>query len=390
MNRLSPDIGYQSLIKHGEMICGDSVAIAEENENSLVIVLADGLGSGVKANILSTLTAQIISTMMVNSMDIADCVRAIVATLPVCEMRNIAYSTFTILRVSSSLEAEIIEYDNPHVIMLRNGVFVELPKQQKEIGGKLIYQSRIPLKEDDTFVAMSDGVIHAGVGKTLSFGWARGEIAGFLEKNYSKTSTAKAMTSMLIDACNELYQGEPGDDTTVCTVRIRRTQPVNLMLGPPSNPDDVSYMMSRFFAQKGKHIICGGTTSSLAADYLGRELSLSLDYIDPHIPPTGRIEGVDIVTEGVITINQVLSYSKDYLDNNKYYSYWKNSNDGASQIARLLFEEATDISFFVGKAINPAHQNPDLPIGFSIKMRLVEELIGALKKMGKRIKLLYF
>ena len=390
MNRLSPDIGCQSLIKYGEMLCGDSVAIAEENEDTLVIVLADGLGSGVKANILSTLTTKIISTMMAKGMNIEDCVKAVVATLPVCELRNIAYSTFTILRVSGTLEAEIIEYDNPGVLMLRNGVYVELPKETIKIHGKLIFRSRIPLKENDTFITMSDGVIHAGVGKTLSFGWPRAEVARFIESLYENTLTAKAITSRLIDKCSSLYQGEPGDDTTVCTVKIRKTQPVNLMLGPPSNPDDVDYMMSGFFALPGKHIVCGGTTSTLAAEFLGEKLGLSLDYIDPLIPPAGEIRGVDIVTEGVITINQVLTYSKDYLGDNRYYSYWKSSDDGASQIARMLFEHATDVNFFVGKAINPAHQNPDLPIGFSIKMRLVEELIEALKKMGKHIKLSYF
>lgn len=107
-------------------------------------------------------------------------------------------------------------------------------------------------------------------------------------------------------------------------------------------------------------------------------------------PPIAKIEGVDLVTEGVITISKVLEYAKDFLSDNASFSQWGYKRDGASLIARMLFEEATDINFFVGRAINPAHQNPNLPINFNIKMRLVEELSECLKQMGKRIKVSYF
>ena len=126
------------------------------------------------------------------------------------------------------------------------------------------------------------------------------------------------------------------------------------------------------------------------ARYLGKKLESTLDFDDPEIPPIAKIEGVDLVTEGVITINKVLTYARDYLGENTMYMDWSSKRDGASQIARLLFEEATDINFYVGRAINPAHQNPDLPINFNIKMQLVDELADCLKKMGKRIKVSYF
>ena len=136
--------------------------------------------------------------------------------------------------------------------------------------------------------------------------------------------------------------------------------------------------------------MCGGTTSSIAARFLGKEVKTSLSFTNSDIPPIAEIEGVDLVTEGVITINKVVEYAKDYVGENKFYDDWCFKQDGASLISRLLFEEATDISFYVGRAINPAHQNPDLPINFSIKMNLVEELTKYLKQMGKRIKVSYF
>jgi len=391
VNSLCTDIGWHSTNKYGEQLCGDRVEVVEQGEDSVVMVLADGLGSGVKANILSTLTAKIISTMMANSMSIADCVSAIAATLPVCEVRGIAYSTFTIIRVARNDIAEIIQYDNPHVILLRDGKYIEPPKTAEIIDGKTIYKSKIKLQENDTFIAMSDGVVHAGVGKALNFGWLREDIIHFMQMVYKHEYTAKMLTTILLEQCDILYEGEAGDDTTVATVKIRRRSPMNLLIGPPADPKDTEKMMALFFAKQGGHIVCGGTTSTLAADYLGKRLEVGIpSYIDPAIPPTAAIEGVDLVTEGVITINKVLGYARDYLADNNLYMNWNRGKDGAAQIARLLFEQATDINFYVGRAVNPAHQSPDLPIGFSIKMRLVEELAEALRKMGKRIKVSYF
>ena len=386
MNDLCADIGYRSMNKYGEQLCGDHIEVIEQGDASTVIVLADGLGSGVKASILSTLTSTIISTMMAENMKLEECVETIAATLPVCSERQVAYSTFTIIRIVDNEEAEIIQYDNPMIVLLRDGKNYEIPATMLDIGGKQIYRSRIKLQENDIFIAMSDGVIHAGVGSELNFGWERKDIIPFMETFYDVGFTAKTLTTILLDECYKLYGGQPGDDTTVCTVRIRKREPMNLIIGPPANRDDCGKMMSLFFSKEGKHIVCGGTTSSIAADFLHKPLVPSLEFFDKDIPPIASIEGVDLVTEGVITVSRVLEYAKDYLEENERYSDWSTGRDGASQIARLLFEEATDINFFVGRAVNPAHQNPDLPI----KMRLVEELSDCLKKMGKKIKVSYF
>lgn len=390
MNNLCSDIGYRSINHFGEELCGDHVDVVEENGNSTVIVLADGLGSGVKANILSTLTSKIISTMVAAGLSIEDCVETMAATLPICSLRGVAYSTFTIIHIIENDKAEIIQYDNPHVIFLRSGENYDYRKTEMNIGGKKIYKSTIQLQEDDVIVAMSDGCPHAGIGVAFNFGWKREDIITFMETFAPVGYTAKTLSTILIDEVNKLYGNRPGDDATVCTIRIRKREPMNLLIGPPSNRDDCDRMMSLFFSKEGKHIICGGTTSSIAAKYLGRRLVPSLDFIDKEVPPIAQIDGVDLVTEGIITINKVLTYAKDYLADNESYKKWGFKRDGASMICRLLIEEATDINFYVGRAINPAHQNPDLPINFSIKMNLVSELSEALKKMGKRIKVSYF
>lgn len=391
MINLCADIGYKSINHYGEQLCGDHVDVIEQSsDNATVIVLADGLGSGVKASILSTLTAKIISTMMAEGLPLEECVSTIAATLPVCSVRGVAYSTFTILQIRNNQTAEIIQYDNPQVILIRNDQNYDYPTTEMNIGGKKILKSVIPLQENDVFVAMSDGCPHAGIGTAYNFGWKREDIISFVEMLVPVGYTAKTLSTMLIDECNRLYDSQPGDDATACVVRIRKREPMNLLFGPPSNKDDCDRMMSLFFSKEGKHIICGGTTSSIAAKFLRKPLKASLKFEKSDIPPIAEIEGVDLVTEGVITINRVLEYAKDHLGENEKYEIWSQQRDGASLISRLLFEEATDINFFVGRAINPAHQNPDLPINFSIKMNLVEELSQCLRQMGKRIKVSYF
>ena len=176
MNNLFADVGYVSINKYGELTCGDHVEVISHDDESKVIVLADGLGSGVKANILSTLTAKIISTMMYNGLTVEDCVSTIAATLPICKVRNVAYSTFTIVHIIGNREAEIIQYDNPHVILLRNGKNFEYSKIIEVIDNKKIYKSKIILNDGDSFILLSDGAIHAGVGLTLNFGWQRDDI----------------------------------------------------------------------------------------------------------------------------------------------------------------------------------------------------------------------
>jgi len=258
------------------------------------------------------------------------------------------------------------------------------------IDDKTVSVSKMRLVENDTLVIISDGVIYAGIDGVVDKSWNRDTAAEFLQQIYNKDMSAKSISTVLLDECRHRYHGTVMDDTTVCTIKIKKRRQVNLVIGPPADKKDDDKMMSLFFSKEGKTIVCGGTTAEIAARYLGSEHKTTLEYFDEDVPPTSEIQGVDLVTEGVLTMNKVIQYAKDYLEDNAAYSKWHCGNDGASKIARLLFEESTDINFFVGEAVNPAHQNPSLPLIFRNKMRLIMELSECLKKMGKRIKVSYF
>ena len=390
MNNLWIETGYISLNHVGETLCGDKVEIAGGGEEDLTLVLADGLGSGVKANILSTLTSKILCTMISGGIPLENCVSTIAATLPVCSVRQVAYSTFTILRILQNKTAHIIQFDNPATIVLRRGEIFDYPRTTRVISGKTIWESTFPIEPDDVFIAMSDGAEWAGVGMTMNFGWTRDSIADYAIGNYMPDNSAKAIASLISDECNRLYGGRPGDDTTIAVARVCTRHAVNLVVGPPENKQDDEKMMAQFFTSEGTRIVCGGTTSQVVSRYLNQPIETSLDYFDPEVPPICHIKGVDLTTEGVITLAKVLTYAEDYLDQAHLASTWLYQQDGASRIARELFENATDVHFFVGRAINPAHQNPNLPINFAIKQQLIANLAKCLEKMGKHIHLTYY
>ena len=389
---LYADIGYQSLTKYGEFVCGDHIEAIRQSDGSVVLVLADGLGSGVKACILSTLTSTIVSRMVAANLNIPYCVRSIAEALPVCSVRNLAYSTFTIIHISPAGKALIVQYDNPCIALIRNGEEVPLAFTSMTVDDKTIESVSVQLQKGDVLLTFSDGAENAGVAPGMSYEhkWGRDDIVRYIEPLCLAGYSAKTLNTILLDECFRRYEGMVGDDTTALTIYMRTREQVNLSIGPPANLEDNEKMMSLFFAKGGKHIVCGGTTSRIAADYLGKPLVLSENRVDEDIPAAGSIEGVDLVTEGILTINRVLGYAKDYLEDNETYSQWCFQRDGASALARMLFEEATDINFFVGRAVNPAHQDPDLSISFEIKMRLIRDLADCLKQMGKTSRINYF
>ncbi|MGJ4851801.1 SpoIIE family protein phosphatase [Bacillota bacterium Meth-B3] len=388
MTELCTELGYVSINKRGEQLCGDRVRMAPGDDNA-ILVLADGLGSGVKANILSTLTSTILCTMLEAGLSIEDSIDTIIRTLPVCKTRGVAYSTFCVVRVTGNHMAEMIQFDCPPAIVLRGGRRYDYPVSTRTVEGKQISESRFEVEPGDVFITMSDGAPYAGIGTAFNHGWERDNIVDFAEANYFERATAQYVAANIVDECNRLYGYEPGDDTTVAVLRVRTRQPVSLMIGPPADRAQDAAVMARFFSEKGEKIVCGGTTSALAAKYLNKPLVPTIDYFDPEVPPISHIEGVDLVTEGVITMARVLEIAGRFLKGEDLEADWMTGHDGASQVARMLIERATDINFFVGRAINPAHQNPDLPINFGIKLKLIETLADCLTKMGKRIKVSY-
>ncbi|MGC6176319.1 SpoIIE family protein phosphatase [Lacrimispora sp. 38-1] len=388
------DVAYKSLNKFNEVLCGDKVELLH-TEDSNIMILADGMGSGVKANILATMTSKILGTMFLNGATLEECVETIVETLPVCQVRQVAYSTFSILQVFHNGDAYLVEFDNPGCIFIRDGSLVPIPHSMRVIRDKKINEYRFRVKKGDALILLSDGTIHAGVGQLLNFGWLWEDVAAYAVKQYRLTISAVRLANSLCRACDELYQYRPGDDTTVAVMRVIDSKPVHLMTGPPKDPEDDVCMVKDFLSgdDTTKRIVCGGTSANIVSRTMDKKLTVSLDYYDPDLPPVAYIDGIELVTEGVLTLNRVLKLLKRYVKNESVTEEFfleLDKPNGASMVAKMIIEDCTELKLYVGKAINSAYQNPGLPFDLGIRQNLVEQLKHAVEEMGKTVTVAYY
>ncbi len=389
---VSIDVAWRSLNKYQEELCGDKVEILKTGDSDIVI-LADGMGSGVKANILATLTSKILGTMLREGAAIESCVETIARTLPVCKVRKVAYATFSILQIFHSGQAYLAEFDNPSCVFIRDGKILDYPYKVREIEGKKIHEYRFQVKKNDCFVLMSDGVIYAGAGSILNMqGWTWEAMAEYTLKCTKKTLSASRLAVLLSQACDELYEERPGDDTTVAVARVIERRIVNIFTGPPKDKADDDRLMHEFMHCEGKKVVSGGTSSNIAARFLGKEIVTRADSADPDVPPVAEIEGIDLVTEGVLTLGKCLKLLKKYANDEFDEEFFDelDADNGASRLAKMLIEECTELNLFVGTSVNKAHKNSELSFDLSMRMNLVEQLIRIMEQIGRNVTVKYY
>jgi len=382
MMELVPELGINQKAKYGEELCGDSVEVYR-TEESTIVVLSDGLGSGVKANILSTLTTKIAVNMIKQKVPIDDVVETIVNTLPVCKVRKLAYSTFSILIVSNSGEVNLVEYDAPPVIKVDKGGITPVITRKKGIAGKFIGEARITLAENDLLILVSDGVTQAGLGGILPLGLGVDGLIQHLHGIETKLNSQE-IANQIMELCEAFYAQQPGDDATVVTIKLRKPLEAVVLTGPPLNIAQDKLVVDKFMETGDVKIVCGGTTAQIVARELNKPLNVDFNYVDPQVPPIARIEGIDLVTEGVLTLSKGL----EILDKNQAeYASIKDAQDGANLLVKHLLS-CDKIKFMVGTKINPAHQNPELPLG--LRKSIIEKWQQKLESKGKKVEITWY
>ncbi len=373
---------FSSLHKAGEELCGDRVLLSE-TPTSIIAVLSDGLGSGVKANILATITTRVAMTMLENGAKIDEVVSTLARTLPVCKVRKLAYSTFTIIQVHSNGTIYVAEFDNPTICFFREGRRMPLKTHERVIGSLVVQEASWQGKENDMLVAVSDGVVHAGIGEKLDFGWTHNKLETYLQTLATRDLSAVNVCEKISNIVERISQGVLGDDSTVLTIKLRKKRSVTVAVGPPVNMDDDRKFTQKLLCENQTRVICGGTTATLIARELGTDVIVDLNSISEHdeVPPTGAIEGISLVTEGILTLSTVLQYFKA--------NHFPQVNNGAVRLGKTL-QESDEINFLVGRAINAAHQNPDLPVHLSLKQQLIQEFAKVLQDLGKKVTVEYY
>ena len=371
--------GVKQLLKRNEELCGDSVVVSRHRD-SVTMALSDGLGSGVKANILATLTTRIAMHLLENDLPLREVVDTLSQTLPMCEVRKLAYSTFAIAQFFSDGRARVVEYDTPPAMLLRNRKLQPLSVESREIGGKTIQESMLDLQVGDWVVFVSDGVLNAGIGGVYPLGWGWDQAAKFLEGRAHPSLTAQELAEKVAETGAELYAGAPGDDVSIVVIKVRHRLVATVLTGPPADPRRDEAVLAEFIQRRGLHVVCGGTTAQIVSRHIGQPLEVDLSTMKPDVPPLGRMENVDLVTEGILTLTRAheLLRSGARKDTVKYQT------DGAAALVRMLLD-ADKIHFIVGLAVNPAHQNPDLPAELGMKLSVIREIADELGQRGTEV-----
>ena len=377
--RLYYEWGAKQLHKHGEELCGDSVAFSRHSD-SVTMALSDGLGSGVKANILATLTTRIAMHLLENELPLSEVVETLGKTLPVCQVRKLAYSTFAIAQFFRDGRARVVEFDTPPVILLRRRKRLPLPFNERRIADKRIRELVLELKLGDWVVFVSDGVLNAGIGGVYPLGWGWEQTARYLEEHAHPELSAQDLAEKTAQTVAELYAGAPGDDVSIVVIKVRRKLVATVLTGPPAQESEDEKVIAHFLKRRGLHVVCGGTTAKIVSRRLGQPLEVDLETTRPDVPPLARMEKTDLVTEGILTLTR----ANELLRSGARKETVRFQTDGAAALVRLLLD-ADHVHFIVGLAVNPAHQNPNLPVQLGMKLAVVREIAEELTKRGTEV-----
>ncbi|MDD3282878.1 MAG: SpoIIE family protein phosphatase [Candidatus Cloacimonetes bacterium] len=384
------EVDHAQICKHGFLSCGDTF-YSIKNENGIICILADGLGSGIKASVLSTLTTTMAAGFISSKMDIKRAAEIILETLPVCSYRKIGYSTFTIIEANNRGDLRVIEHDNPPYALMRNGKCTKVEKQEipiKTFRKSNLYYSELHLQPGDRVVYYSDGVTQSGMGLThLPLGWMESGVEDYIENLLTENPamSASEISHRVAYKAKEYDGNKAADDISCAALYLRNPRRTMLVTGPPykrEHDSTLAEIISRF---EGRKLVCGGTTAEILSRELNIALKVNLKEIksNSEIPPSAQMDGFDLVSEGTITLSRCLRVLQDGISPDKV-------PDSAVKRLVAMLLDSDIIECVVGTKINDAHQDPALPKDLEIRRNLMKQLCKALEqKYMKSTKTIY-
>ncbi|OFY47334.1 MAG: stage II sporulation protein E [Bacteroidetes bacterium GWF2_49_14] len=376
------EINCQQKFQDGERICGDvflSQKIPEEGRT--IMVLSDGMGHGVKANMLATLTATMALNFTREHKDVEKIAEIIMNTLPVCSERKISYATFTVLDIEDNGLTRILEFDNPHALIFRGDQMLEpewnciIMTSQKNAGREILTCSFRSRKED-RIVLCTDGVVQSGMGYTAyPFGWDREKLADHVHDLIVRDPeiSARKLGTRIVNVAVQNDKFKPQDDTSCATVYFREPRKLLICTGPPYEKDKDAELAGMVRDFPGRKILCGATTADIIARELDKKIIDSLEFTDPELPPVSHMEGIDLITEGILTLGKVSVLLEKYQENLQL------TKGPADEIIKMILQ-SDEVHFIIGTRINIAHQDPSLPVELEIRRTVVKRIARILEK----------
>lgn len=375
------EVNCQQRNHAGERICGDVFLHKKvKEENRIIAVLSDGMGHGVKANMLATLTSTMALNFTEEHQDLVKIAEIIMKTLPVCSERQISYATFTIVDIEIGGKINVLEYDNPDTFIIRNNAIIE-PGWQCIIlnsdinrGKELRSFSFIPEKED-RIIFCTDGITQSGLGTDkFPFGWGREGMAEFVLNEVKRQPfiSASELGERVVKRAVQNDNFVSKDDSSCAVIYFRDPRKLLICTGPPYEKDRDKIYADKVKSFVGKKVLSGATTGDIIAREWDREIKDTFDFDDPDLPPVSFMEGVDLITEGILTLTKVANLLKDY--NNQTVL----GKGAADRIVKMILE-SDEIDFIVGTRINIAHQDPNLPVELEIRRTVVKRIAAILE-----------
>lgn len=368
--------------KHGQTAPGDIFLTRKHPyENRMLSLLSDGLGSGIKANVLAALTASMGMQFVVNDIGIRRTAEIIMRTLPICRERRISYSTFTLVDTDHDRTVRIVEYDNPPFLLIRDGKRVDVDSENvpvKNAEGKEVYlkYSRFQAEIGDRVIFFSDGVTQSGMGSpSFPLGWGIDGASEYILKTIMKDEqiSARDLSRKIVSKSWGHDQYHAKDDITSAVIYFRKPRNTLIMTGPPFNPDKDHMLADYADSYDGKKVVCGGTTANIISREMERKVTVNIRDYDPDIPPSSTMDGFDLITEGILTLGRV----SELLENNITQDYPR--KNAATKLLDLILDSDI-IHFLVGTRINEAHQDPNMPVELEIRRNIIKKIAGILEK----------
>lgn len=380
MNDIFIDVDYYQIYKHGQKIGGDVFLLSrDKDKKQIVATLSDGLGSGVIANVLASLTAHMAHKLSFSGMDLNHSAKIIMNTLPVDKERKISYSTFTIADIHyptmKNIEVSLVEYDNPDALRFRGSEPVEWDKEKIDLQRKgafkqeIIHRSNFPMEPGDRLIFFSDGVTQSGMGTALPIGWRRSGVKTFVEEQLEKDPDIAShdLAKAIVQHAYGLDGLSSKDDITCCVVYVRKPRRCLIVTGPPFDPKDDVVVGEKIKNFDGKVIVSGGTTSKIVSRQLGSPLKVDMVHWSKDVPPMSTMDGVDLVTEGMLTLSKVAEVLEKRIPRAEL------PDNAVKRFVRIVLD-SDQVHFLVGTKINEAHQDPNIPAEIGIRRTIIARI----------------
>lgn len=345
MPYLHADIFPHQIPKTPGGVCGDVVECFRAPEAAWV-VCADGMGSGARANISANFCASLLKGHLLAGWSLRDAFRSAAAAMDASRRPGLPYAAFSVARLSPAGRATVLTYDAPPPLRLSPVGAESLPVRRLDGVEGVAGEADCRLGPGEALVLVSDGVTEAGRGAGLHGGWGVAGLCRFLSDAVVRGVPPAELSGAVCARADELCGAGPRDDTTTVVCRVRRGIVLNILTGPPADSARDRGVVERFLGMAGHRVVSGGTTASIVARVTGREPRLLPRAPRAVDPPAWALDGVDLVTEGAVTMNQAHNIM-DVPPERRI------TPSGVSELCALM-ENADRVNFIVGTAANTA------------------------------------